>query len=105
MIRAISVNRDGSLIKGSERNFTEKQWTDMNYMFGSKLRWARVKDEDAKSKKRVSRKKKDDAVNDTVNMDVAFTESAKETQKEIEEKIVEYLKENEDLTDENTNIE
>ncbi len=94
MIRAISVNREGHPVKGSERYFTDRQWTDMNYMFGSKLRWARVKDEDAKSKKHVSRKKKADTVNDTVNSRVI-----EGTNGEIN------LKENEDLTDENTNTE
>ena len=44
MITAIKRNKDGSLQKGSEKQFSEHQWARMKFMFADKLRWEQIKE-------------------------------------------------------------
>lgn len=53
MIKAVSLNAEGVPQEKNRREFSEKQWTDMQFQFGDKLRWIRVNDEIKPDKKPV----------------------------------------------------
>ena len=58
MIKAMSLNAEGVPNENNVREFSEKLWTDMQYQFGDRLRWTRIKDEKPKKNPKVEDIKK-----------------------------------------------
>ena len=93
MIKAASLSAEGVPQENNIREFSEKHWADMNYQFGDKLRWVRIKEEKKKSHKLEKRRKQ------------MKKEYADKAEKVVSEIIGGGMTTTEDLTEENTNIE
>ena len=85
MITAIKRNKDGSLQKGSEKQFSEHQWARMKIMFADKLRWEQIK-EKPKSRKSVTEKSNKSSIKE-----VEKHHKLAPTQDEIEDAMAEVL--------------
>jgi len=79
MITAIKRNKDGSLQKGSEKQFSEHQWARMKFMFADKLRWEQIKESPTPKK---LKKKSDVVVKESKQ---TWSEVSDEEAKEIQE--------------------
>lgn len=82
MITAIKRNKDGSLQKGSEKQFSEHQWARMKFMFADKLRWEQIKESPTPKK---LKKKTDKIVEEVLDMVKEITDDYEEKQEIKEE--------------------
>jgi hypothetical protein len=82
MITAIKRNKDGSLQKGSERQFSEHHWARMRFMFGDKLHWEQIKESPTPKK---LKKKADKIVEEVLDTVKEITDDYKEKQEIKEE--------------------